>query len=85
MRLHREKRKRNEDREEISDILNQTNISDKNLVRLMTLTASPNTEVAKMASLVLELGRIHPRKKGRIKFLAKQRKDLLALLEEAWM
>ncbi len=85
MRLPREKRKHIEDREDISNILNQSNISEKNLARLVTLTASPNTEVAKMASLVLEIGRVHPRKKGRVKFLAKEHKDLLALLEEAEM
>jgi hypothetical protein len=85
MRLPREKRKHIEKREEISNILNQTNISEKNLVRLMTLTESLATEVAKMAALVLEIGRIHPRKKGRLTFLTKERRDLLALLEGAEM
>ena len=83
MRMPREKRQHIEEREEIKGFLGQSNISEKNLTRLRTLTTSLDTEVAEMAKLVLEIGKAHPHKKRRTKFLAKEHRDLLAQLDEA--
>jgi len=82
MRLPKEERQFMEEQQEICGILSQANISKKNLARLKMLTASPNSEIAAMAKLVLEIGKVHPHKRKRLGFLARERKDLLAQLEE---
>jgi D-arabinose 5-phosphate isomerase GutQ len=82
MRLPKEERQFIEEEQEICGFLSQANISKKNLTRLKTLTASPNSEIAAMAKLVLEIGKVHPQKRKRLGFLARERKDLLAQLEE---
>ena len=82
MRLPKEERQSIEEEKEICGFLSQANISKKNLTRLKTLTASPNSEIAAMAKLVLEIGKVHPHKRKRLGFLARERKDLLAQLEE---
>lgn len=82
MRLPREKRQFIEEEQEVCGYLAQSNISEKNLARLKTLTASSNPEIAKMAELVLEIGKAHPRKRKRLRFLARERKELLERLEE---
>jgi hypothetical protein len=82
MRLPKEERQAIEEEQEIWGYLSQSNISAKNLSRLKKLAASPNEEIAGMARLVLEIGRAHPQKKNRLRFLARERKDLLVQLEE---
>lgn len=82
MRLPREERQAIEEEQEIWGFLSQSNISKKNLSRLKKLAASPNEEIAGMARLVLEVGRVHPQRKGRLRFLARERRDLLDRLEE---
>jgi ribosome-binding protein aMBF1 (putative translation factor) len=82
MRLPKEERQAIEEEQEIWDYLSQSNISAKNLSRLKKLAASPNEEIAGMARLVLEIGRVHPQKRNRVRFLARERKDLLDQLEE---
>ena len=82
MRLPKEERQAIEEEQEIWGYLSQFNISAKNLSRLKKLAASPNEETAGMASLVLEIGRVHPQKRNRIRFLARERRDLLDQLEE---
>ena len=71
-----------EDEDEIWGFLSQSTISQKNLAPLKVLAASSNSEIASMARLVMEIGKTHPRKKGLLHFLAKERRDLLAQLEE---
>ena len=66
MRLPKEERQFIEEEQEICGFLSQANISKKNLTRLKTLTASPNSEIAAMAKFVLEIGKVHPQKSKRL-------------------
>jgi hypothetical protein len=68
--------------EEIFGFLMQSNISKKNLKRLNELSQSENKEIAKLASLVHEVGRVKSHKRRRLKFLAEKHKELLNQLEE---
>lgn len=58
----------------------QSNISKKNLKRLNELSLSENEEIAKLASIVHEVGRVKPHKRRRLKFLAEKHKELLGQL-----
>jgi len=62
--------------------MGQSNISRKNINRLKDLTNSEKTDIAEMAQIVLEVARVKPHKKRRLKFLAKERRDLLRMLKE---
>lgn len=81
-RLPREERRAIEQEDEITGFLRQSNISQANQVRLKILVASPNSKIARLSRLVLEIARTHPQKKERFRFLGRERKDLLAQLEE---
>ncbi|HET8563602.1 MAG TPA: hypothetical protein VFM35_07010 [Candidatus Binatia bacterium] len=72
----------NEQREEIFSYLKQSNISKKNIARLETLVSSSHKEISKLATIVLEVARVKPYKKRRLKFLAKEHRELLIKLEE---
>ena len=67
--------------EEIFNFLKQSHISKKNISRLENLAVSKNTEIAELANIVLEVARIKPYKKRRLKFLAKENRALLNKLE----
>lgn len=67
--------------EEIFNFLNQSNISKKNISRLKQLAMSENMEISELAIIVLEVAKIKPHKKGRLKYLAKVNKELLRKLE----
>ena len=67
--------------EEIFNYLNQSNISKKNIVRLQKLACSENRKISEMANIVLEVARIKPHKRRRLKYLAKENRDLLLKLE----
>ena len=86
--MPREQRQRIEQLDELYGFLDQSNISNRNIERLTTLTQATDLEVRELASLLLEIGRIHPRKRRRLKFLARQRRDLLnrmkAVLGQEW-
>jgi len=69
-------------KEEIFGFLKQSHISAKNIGRLQKLGASENSGVAKIANIVLEVAKVKPYKKRRLKVLARERKDLLEQLEE---
>ena len=69
-------------KDEIFGFLNQSHISDNNLGRLRTLAASENSRIAELASLVIEVAKVKPHKKRRLKVLAKERRDLLDALEK---
>ena len=75
-RMPAEKRHHLEALDEISGYLEQSNLSEKNLSRLATLSQASNREVQELATLVLEIGKAHPRKRRRLKYLAKNRRDL---------
>ena len=71
-----------EQKEEIFNYLNQSHISKKNVSRLRVLASSSIAKIAEFASIVLEVARVKPYKKRRLKVLAKKRRDLLQQLEE---
>ena len=80
--MPKEKRDSIEQEEEIFGFLQQSNISDRNIARLQTLVASDNSRIAELASIVIEVARVKPHKKRRLKVLARERKDLLDALEK---
>ncbi len=71
-----------EHKDEIFNYLKQSNISKKNISRLQNLVCSHNKQVAEMAEIVLEIALIKPHKKRRLKFLAKENRELLSKLEK---
>jgi hypothetical protein len=68
-------------KEEIFGYLKQSHISQKNVNRLMLLADSDNQEIAEFAGIVLEVAKVKPYKKRRLKVLARERRDLLEKLE----
>ena len=70
-----------EQEEEIFGFMRQSHISDKNIARLRALSASDNSRIADLASLVLDVAKVKPYKKRRLKVLARERRDLLEALE----
>src|SRR6185295_15005235 len=74
--------------DELYGFLHQSNISNKNVQRLTTLTQATDLEVREVASVLLEVARVHPRKRRRLKFLARKRRDLFrrmkATLGQEW-
>jgi ribosome-binding protein aMBF1 (putative translation factor) len=79
--LPKENRDAIEQREEIFNYLKQSHISAKNTARLQRLAASSNQEVAELAAIVIEIAKVKPYKRRRLKVLARQRRDLLDALE----
>jgi len=57
-------------------------ISNKNIARLEELAGSSKERIAEHAALVLEIARIKPYKRKRLKMLARTRRDLLMKLED---
>jgi hypothetical protein len=68
--------------EEIFSFMQQSHISEKNVARLTVLAESENKKVAKLAGIVLEVAKVKPYKKRRLKVLARERRDLLEKLDE---
>lgn len=83
MRLPSAERRHIEESEEILGLLSQSNISEKNQKRLSLLAVSSDRVVARFAGLILEVAKVHPRKRRRLRFLATQRRDLLDELRDA--
>jgi hypothetical protein len=69
-------------KQEIFGYLQQSNISKNNINRLSILAASDNSKIAELAEIVLDVAKVKPHKKRRLKMLARERRDLLAKLEE---
>jgi len=69
-------------REEIYGFLCQSNISKKNMVRLRALIEMADCETGRLAQIVLDVARVKPHRKRRLKFLARERPDLIDELEE---
>lgn len=80
--MPKEKRQAIEHEDEIFGYLKQSHVSNKNVSRRKTLASSENPRIAELASIVLEVAQMKPYKKRRLKFLAKERRDLLQKLEE---
>lgn len=68
--------------EEITGIIFQKNISEKNILKLKKISASNNKLLKELAKFVLEIALVHPHKKNRIKYLLKNRRDLLKEFNE---
>jgi hypothetical protein len=74
--MPREKRDRIERLDELWDLLDQSNISAKNIGRLGTLLSHPDPEVQELAALVLDLAHVHPHKRRRWRHVAARHRDL---------
>ena len=72
-----------EQKDELFNFLRQSHISDKNVSRLKRLYESPDKEVSKLAGIVLEVAKVKPYKKRRLKVLAGERRDLLYKLDKS--
>ena len=81
-RLPKEKLEEIDQKNEIYGYLSQSNISKKNIARLKKLSTSSNVKIAELASIVSEVGRVKPHKRRRLKYLAREHKDLLKKLDE---
>jgi hypothetical protein len=68
--------------EEIFSFLEQSHISKKNVARLTILAESENKKISELAGIVLEVAKVKPYKKRRLKVLARERRDLLEKLDE---
>lgn len=71
-----------DEQQEICRFLEQSSISQGNLNRLAVLVASLNPEIARTAKLVLEIGKVCPRKRKRLQKLKQDHKDLIVQLKE---
>jgi hypothetical protein len=80
--MDREERVAIEHEAEIFGYLKQSHISKKNIVRLRVLSESSDEHIAMMATLVIEVAKVKPYKRKRLKVLASERADLLVQLEE---
>lgn len=80
--MPKEEREAIEHEDEIFGYMRQSRISEKNVSRLEHLAESPNTTIAELAKLVLQVAEVKPHKRRRLKALAQKRPDLLEKLEE---
>ena len=71
-----------EDKDRIFRFLKQSHISDKNLARLRQIAKSEDPEVRTLAAIALEVGRVTPYKRRRLKHLARTHPELLVKLED---
>ena len=78
-----EKRNVIEQKDEIVGFLKQSHISSRNIKRLERLKTSPDPKVAELAVVALDVAKIYPYKRRRLKNLARQRRDLLLKLGAA--
>ena len=67
--------------DELYGFLNQSHISQKNIERLGILTRHTDHGVRRLAVLVLEVARVKPHKRRRLKFLAQNYPSLLPRLK----
>jgi hypothetical protein len=82
-RLPKSKRQAIEAEDAIFGFMRQSHISNKNVAHLERLTKSEEARVARLAAIVLEVARITPYKRRRLKILAREHQDLLRKLGEA--
>lgn len=82
-RMPKKERESIEQKDEIFNFLRQSHISDKNVSRLKQLYESPDKEVSKLAGIVLEVAKVKPYKKRRLKVLTRERRDLLDKLDKS--
>ena len=75
-----EERQAIEDKDDIFAFLEQSHISEKNVVHLERMAKSDNPQVASLAAIVLDVARVKPYKTRRLKFLAQKHPELLGKL-----
>ena len=75
-------RKHVEEVDEVVGFLSQSNISAKNIARLQSLVVSQDGEVARLAKAVLEVARVKPYKRRRLKVVAEEHKQLMIRLQQ---
>ena len=80
--MPKEEREAIEQEDEIFGFLRQSHISDKNISRLEKLYGFSNPRISELAGIVLEVAKVKPYKKRRLKVLARERRDLLIKLDE---
>lgn len=83
VKLSEQERERIKALQNMSGFLKQPNISEKNISYLRKQCSFPDEEVQRYAKLVLDVARIKPKKRGRIKYLVKHHRSLLGELEES--
>lgn len=81
-RLPKSQRRAIEDRDDIFGFIRQSHISKKNLARLEQLAKSKEPRLARLAAIVLEVARVTPYKRSRLKILARNHRDLVSKLGE---
>lgn len=67
---------------EIFGYMSQSHISEKNVKRLKNIAQSANPRISNLAAVALEVAAVKPHKNRRLKFLAKNHRELLNLLKE---
>lgn len=70
-----------EDQDDIFGFLEQSHVSEKNVIRLGQMAKSDNPQIASLAGIVLELARVKPYKARSLRFLAQKHPELLRKLE----
>ena len=75
-KLPRAEREAIEQADELEGYLRQRHISDKNIARLEVLRRSENPAIAVTALLVLEIAKVAPYRKSRLRRLRQERCDL---------
>lgn len=75
-RLPKSERRAIEDRDDIFGFMQQSHISKKNVARLEQLAKSETPQVASLAAIVLEVARVTPYKRRRLKIIARNHRDL---------
>ena len=70
--------------DELYGYLTQSHISAGNIRRLEILTQHPSNEVKELAILLLDVARVKPYKRRRLKFLAAKYPDLFRRLKALW-
>lgn len=67
---------------DLGNYLEQKNISEGNIARLRSLCSFQDQEVRSLASLILEIALVHPRRKKRLGYLRYHRPELYDRLVE---
>lgn len=80
--MPKSERKAIENMDDIFRFMQQSHISEKNVVRLEQMVKSENPQVARLAAIVLEVARVKPYKTRRLKFLAQKHPELFEELED---
>lgn len=73
----KEEIRRIEELQEAAGFIDQSNISKRNVDRLQILSVSADLDVAKLATLVLRVAKLNPRRRGRVGYMLRNDPKLL--------